>query len=142
MDLHDYKTGGAYSVARYGEQVAKKLTEAQAMQIKRRVAYRASCIAEARKLSNHALADKFGMHHKSVCRILNSERGYQKPYGSMSLADYEMLRECGRERARLLNEALEHSNAAIAAEYGVSPNLVSRIGAGLCWVRLPELEDL
>lgn len=142
MYLHDYKTGGAYSVARYGEQVAKKLTEAQALQIKRRVSYRTKCINDARKLSNPKLAEKFGMHYKSVCRILNSARGYKKPYGDMSLGDYEMLRECGKERARLLSEAQAHSNAAIADDYGVSPNLVSRIGAGLCWVRLPELEDL
>lgn len=138
MTRDEYNTGGAYIVARSGEQCATKLTEAQALEILQRCELRRHYTEQARRLSNPALAEKYGINHKSVGRIINGHRGASgKPYAGLTAGDRETIRACASERYRLKSLAAEHSNARIAADYGVSAALVEMIGMGRRWVRLP-----
>lgn len=136
MQISEYRNGGALIIARHGEQLATKLTEAQAKEILARIELRKELQAQAAKLSNPQLADKFGLNHKSVSRILNSQRG-TKPYSHMSVDDYALIRQCAAERDRLKSKAALHSDKVLAAEYGVSASLICQIGMGTRWVRLP-----
>lgn len=136
MTLDDYKTGGAYIVARHGEQCATRLTAKQARQILDRIEIRRELTRQARELSNPALGEKFGLHHKSISRIVTGKRGGIKPYRDVTLADYALIRECASERSRLTREAAKHSDASLAKEYGISKSLVCGIGMGTRWVRI------
>ena len=138
MNREEYKNGGAYIVARSGEQCATKLTEAQALEILQRCELRRHYTAQARALSNTALAEKYGISGKAVGRIINNRRGASgKPYRGITAEDRDLIRQCAAERDRLKSMAAEHSLSRIAAEYGVSAALVDKIGMGQRWVRLP-----
>jgi len=125
--------------ARRGEQCATKLTQVQALEIFNRRAIGRELTSEAHKLSNPALAEKYGISHKSVGRIINGHRWLTKgkgKYGVMEYADAGTLRSAAKERDRLKSLAAEHSLKALAAQFGVSENLVSLIGTGDRWVYL------
>lgn len=136
MTRYEYNNGGAYIVARHGEQCATKLTESQAREISSRIERRRELCRQAGELSNPQLGEKFGLHHKSISRIASGLRGGIKPYRDMTLTDYALIRECAAERNRLRQEAALHSDAALANEYGISASLVCGIGMGTRWVRI------
>lgn len=136
MTLGEYKKGGAYITARHSDQCATKLTSVQAREIFDRIEIRRELMRQASELSNPALGRKFGMHAKSVSRIISGHRGGIKPYRDVTLADYALIRECAVERNRLRQKAAKHSDAILAAEYGVSASLICGIGMGTKWVRI------
>lgn len=136
MNRDEYNNGGAYIVARHGAQCATVLTPMQAREILARIEKRRELTRRARELSNPALGRKFGMHAKSVSRIVTGKRGGIKPYRDTSLADYALIRECASERRRLTREAAKHGDAILAAEYGVSKSMIDKMGMGIRWVRI------
>tara|TARA_R110000765_G_scaffold244631_9_gene346882 strand:- start:673 stop:1083 length:411 start_codon:yes stop_codon:yes gene_type:complete len=136
MTRDEYNNGGAYIVARHGEQCATRLTAKKAGEILARIEKRRELTRQARELSNPSLGEKFGMHHKSISRIVTCLRGGIKPYRDVTLADYALIRECAAERHRLRQEAALHSDASLAKEYGTSKSLVCGIGMGTRWVRI------
>jgi len=136
MNRSEYTNGGAYIVARHGAQCATVLTPSHASEILARIEKRRNLTRQARGLSNPALGEKFGLHAKSISRIVTGARGGIKPYRELSLADYALIRECASERLRLTREAAKHSDAILAAEYGVSKSLVEKMGSGERWVRI------
>ena len=141
MTRQDYQTGGAYAAARHGEQCASKLTEVQAMDIYRRRELARTYMAEARTLSNPALAEKIGISAKAVGRIINghrwrNSRGKSK-YKDMTPELADLIRRAAVERDRLKSLAAQHSAKVLAAEYGVSVSHVDQIGMGRRWVHVP-----
>ena len=112
-----------------------KLTETKALNIKRRVALRHKLLNEAGKLSNAALAEKFGKAPSSINRIVNG-------HSATTCDDFRLIQQCGIERRRLVEVAMRHSNDAIARDYRLCQSTVSKIGSGLLWGSLPDLEDL
>lgn len=140
MNLADYNTGGSYACARHGEQCATKLTQEQASAILKRRQAAQRYMAEAKKLSNTALADKFGITHKAVGRIINGHRwrtgSGKSRYGVIVAHDAFLMREAARERDRLKSLAANHSIKVLAEEYGVSENMIEAIGNGRRWVYL------
>jgi hypothetical protein len=108
----------------------------QAGEILARIEKRRELTRHARELSNPSLGEKFGLHHKSISRIVTGLRGGIKPYRDTTLSDYALIRECASERNRLRQEAALHSDAALANEYGISASLVCGIGMGARWVRI------
>ena len=136
MTRDEYNNGGAYIVARHGEQCATRLTAKKSGEILARIEKRRELTRQARELSNPSLGEKFGLHHKSISRIVTGLRGGIKPYRDVTLADYALIRECAAERRRLTREAAKHSNAILAAEYGVSKSMIDKMGMGDRWARI------
>ena len=126
--------------ARHGEDCATVLTEPQAREILRRRRIGQSLMAEARLLSNTALAEKYDISHKAVSRIIAGKRwktADAKPsHNGMTYADAVTLRDAAKERDRLKSMAAEHSVKRLALQYGVSENMVTLIGTGERWVYL------
>lgn len=141
MQLADYQNGGAYIAARHGEQCATKLTEAQASEIYRRRMLAREYIAEARKLSNPALAEKCEITEKAVSRIIAGHRwktgSGKSRYAGMTRELADLLRQAAKERDRLKSLAAPHSIRRLADEFGVSESLVDQIGMGRRWVLAP-----
>lgn len=135
MTWDEYITGGALIVARHGEQIATKLTEADVREIIRRRTLGRQYMDEAESLSNTNLAEKFGMHKNSIDRIASGKH-ISKPYRGRTMADVNLIRNAADERRRLRYLASEHSRAKVADDYGISGSLVDKIMAGTAWVRL------
>lgn len=124
-----------YLKARHGEAAASKLTQVKAREIYERRQLGKALLAEAKTLSNTALADKYGQHHKHIGRIINGGR-WANPgpnYAGMSYADAQLIRQAASERDRLKSLAAVHSCKRLAVEYGISEAMALAIGNGRRW---------
>lgn len=142
MTREDYLNGGAYIVARRGEQCATKLTKEQAREIYDRRELARAYLSEARTLSNQALAEKMDISAKAVGRIINGNRWHngsgKSRYAGMTPELADLLRRAAVERDRLKSLAAPHSVKALAAEYGVSESHIEQIGTGRRWVNIGQ----
>jgi len=103
-------------------------------------------MAEAKLLSNTALAEKYDISHKAVSRIIAGKRwkaaDVKPSHNGMTYADAVTLRDAARERDRLKSLAAEHSVKRLALQYGVSENMVTLIGTGERWVYLQTMREV
>lgn len=75
MNRHEYKCGGARLVAKRGTELPQsKLTEAQVREIKQAHAVKQRLIDELNaRFSAKALAAHYGVHHRTIERILQRD---------------------------------------------------------------------